>query len=205
VKFLSRGCEAGDAKGCLAVSTAYRDGVGLGKNPDRAFTFADRACTMGSPEGCVRVALAMITGAGVTKDVKGGLAKLDTLCASRGVLACETLARLYSSDAAADVQADPLLRQQYTKKACALGSKSDCGVDHLIGTMDSAGSLGARGNAQFQSKCDAGDAMACGLLGENLLAGIGIGVDRDRGMTLLKKACDGGVDRACQKLSEATQ
>jgi hypothetical protein len=41
-------------------------------------------------------------------------------------------------------------------------------------------------------------------LGENLLAGIGIGVDRDRGMTLLKKACDGGVDRACKELAGAT-
>ena len=37
---------------------------------------------------------------------------------------------------------------------------------------------------------------------ENLLGGIGIGVDRERGITLLKKACDGGVDRACKKLSE---
>jgi TPR repeat protein len=205
VKFLSRGCEAGDAKGCLAVSTAYRDGVGLGKNPDRAFTFADRACTMGSPEGCVRVALAMITGAGVTKDVKGGLAKLDTLCASRGMLACETLARLYTSGAGADVQADPLLRQQYAKKACALGSKTSCDVDKLVGKVDSAGNTAARGNALFQSKCDAGDAMACGLLGENLLAGIGIGVDRERGITLLKKACEGGVDRACKKIAEGMQ
>jgi TPR repeat protein len=47
--------------------------------------------------------------------------------------------------------------------------------------------------------------MACGLLGENLLAGIGISADRERGITLLKKACDGGVDRACKKLSEAMQ
>jgi serine/threonine-protein kinase len=203
VKFLSRGCEAGDAKGCLAVSTAYRDGVGLGKNPDRAFTFADRACTMGSPEACVRVALAMITGAGVTKDVKGGLAKLDTLCASRGVFACENLAQLYTSGAGSDVQPDPLLRQQYAKKACAAGSKTDCEVDKLLGTLDSSGNYAARTNAQFESKCDAGNALACGLLGEDLLGGLGIGADRERGMTLLKKACDGGVDRACKKLSEA--
>jgi hypothetical protein len=186
VKFLSRGCEAGDAKGCLALSTAYRDGVGLGKNPNRAFTFADRACTMGSPEGCVRVALAMIAGAGVTKDVKGGLGKLDMLCASRGVFACENLAQLYTSGAGSDVQADPLLRQQYAKKACAAGSKTYCEVDKLLGTLDSSGSTAARGNALFQSKCDAGDALACGLLGEDLLGGIGIGADRERGITLLK-------------------
>jgi uncharacterized protein len=158
---------------------------------------------MGSPEGCVRVALAMITGAGVTKDVKGGIAKLDTLCASRGVLACENLAQLYTSGEGADVQADPLLRQQYAKKACAAGSKTSCDVDKLVGKVDSARNTLARGNALFQAKCDAGDALACGLLGEDLLAGIGIGVDRERGITLLKKACDGGVDRACKKLLEA--
>jgi TPR repeat protein len=205
VKFLSRGCEAGDAKGCLDVSTAYRDGVGLGKNPDRGFTFADRACTMGSPEACVRVALAMIAGAGVSKDVKGGLAKLDTLCASRGVFACENLAQLYTSGAGSDVQPDPVLRQQYAKKACAAGSKTYCDVDKLLGTLDSSGNNAARVNAQFQSKCDAGNALACELLGEDLLGGIGIGADREKGITLLKKACDGGVDRACKKLSEAMQ
>src|ERR1700691_6093704 len=64
--------------------------------------------------------------------------------------------------------------------------ETSCDVDKLVGKVDSAGNTAARGNALFQSKCDAGDAMACGLLGENLLAGIGIGVDRERGMTLLK-------------------
>jgi TPR repeat protein len=84
------------------------------------------------------------------------------------------------------VQADPLLRQQYAKKACAAGSKTYCEVDKLLGTLDSSGSTAARGNALFQSKCDAGDALACGLLGEDLLGGIGIGADRERGITLLK-------------------
>jgi serine/threonine-protein kinase len=202
VKFLSRGCEGGDAKGCLAVSAAYRDGVGIGKNADRAFSLADRACTMGSREGCIRVVLAKISGAGVAKDVKGGLDQLDTMCTKREVLACETLAQLYALGAGSDVQADPLLRQQYARKACALGSKRNCGVDHLLGAVDSARSMDARGNAQFQSKCDAGDLLGCELLGEDLVRGIGIGVDRERGIALLKKACDGGVDRACKKLAE---
>jgi TPR repeat protein len=95
--------------------------------------------------------------------------------------------------------------EQYAKKACAAGSKTSCDIDKLVAKVDSAGNTGARGNALFQSKCDAGNAMACGLLGENLLRGIGIGVDRERGITLLKKACDGGVDRACKKLAEAMQ
>jgi len=111
--------------------------------------------------------------------------------------------RRYTRGAGSDVQADPLLRQRYAKTVCAPGSKTYCEVDKLLGTLDSSGNTAARGNAQFQSKCDAGNALACELLGEDLLGGIGIGVDRERGITLLKKACDGGVDRACKKLAEA--
>ena len=61
--------------------------------------------------------------------------------------------------------------------------------------IDKTESQSARGNALFEAPCDAGKLMSCSLLGEILVAGIGVPVDRPRGLALLHEACDGGVDR----------
>ena len=45
-----------------------------------------------------------------------------------------------------------------------------------------------------------GSLFECGLLGEDLIAGIGVSVDRARGMELLERACAGKVERACERL-----
>jgi TPR repeat protein len=47
-------------------------------------------------------------------------------------------------------------------------------------------------NALFEAKCDAGDLVAYGMLGEDLLRGTGTSVNRAKGTALLKKACAGG-------------
>jgi TPR repeat protein len=188
--------------GCFNVSVAYGEGRGVPKDPAQSFTFADRACTMGAPAGCARTARATIAGDGVAKDVKAGIAELDTVCTRHEPVGCESLAKLYTSGAGSDVPADPLRVREYGKKACDLGSQRYCAADQLLGKVDSTDSTVARGNALFQTECDAGDAVACGLLGENILAGIGTSVDRAKGTALLKKACGGGFDRACKKLGE---
>ncbi len=201
-RFFLRGCEAGAPVGCLNVSVAYSEGRGVPKDPAQAYSFADRACAAGVPAGCVRTALARVAGEGVAKDVKTGLAQLDGLCAGREPLACQTLAKLYATGMGTDVTADPLRVREYSKKACDLGAKQSCQVDQLLGQVDNGDNTAAQANALFQKRCDAGDAVACGMLGENLLAGIGTSVDRDKGTALLRKACAGGFDRACKKLQE---
>jgi serine/threonine protein kinase/TPR repeat protein len=201
-RFFLRGCEAGEPMGCFNVSIAYGEGRGVPKDPAQSFAFADRACTMGARAGCARIALAKIAGEGATKDVKAGLAQLDAMCTRHESAGCESLAKLYTSGAGADVPADPLRVREYAKKACDLGSQLYCGADQLLGKVDSADSTGARANALFQTKCDAGDLVGCGMLGEDLLARTGTSVDRAKGIALLKKACAGGFDRACKKLSE---
>ena len=50
------------------------------------------------------------------------------------------------------------------------------------------------------TKCDKGSLFECGLLGEDLIAGIGVSVDRAWGMELLERACAGKVERACERL-----
>ena len=125
------------------------------------------------------------------------------MCTRDESIGCESLAKLYTTGARADVPADPPRVREYAKKACDLGSQLYCGADKLLGKVDSADSTIAQGNARFQTQCDAGDLAACGLLGEDLLAGSGTSVDRAKGTALLKKACAGGFERACKKLGES--
>ncbi len=65
--------------------------------------------------------------------------------------------------------------------------------------VDTTDSTAVRANALLQTQCDAGSAVACDMIGENLL-GSGTSADRAKGIALLKKACEGGFERACEKL-----
>jgi eukaryotic-like serine/threonine-protein kinase len=203
--FFSRACDAGDANGCNFLSIAYGTGRGVSPDnatpqPERSFELAERACKMGAGAGCVRVEEARVAGKGVDKDVKNGLAHLDAMCTKRQAGACESLARLYANGSGPDLPADPLRGREYLKKACDFGSKESCGRNALAGNIDTGRSNIAQISASFQSNCDRGNATACAMLAENLLAGKGTSDDRAKANALLQKACTGGYDPACKRL-----
>jgi TPR repeat protein len=146
--------------------------------------------------------VARITGDGVGKDVKAGIEQLDSLCTRGEPTGCESLAGLYAKGNGADVPADPLRTREYAKKACDLGAKGSCAVDRLLGTIDNGDTAAGQVNALLQLKCDGGDFTACGMLGEDLLGGLGANVDRVKGTALLDRACKGGFERACKRLAK---
>jgi len=201
-RFFLQGCEGGAAAGCQYVSIAYAEGRGVPKDPAQALVYAQRACKGGSQAGCVRAELARIKGEGVAKDVQGGLAQLDGMCARKQAMACENLASLYDGKTVAEVAADPVRVRDYLKKACDAGSNQACHVRSVVAKGDKVDSEMGQGNALFEDKCAAGSAVACGLLGENLMKGTAIARDPVRGAALLKKACEQGVGRACKDLAE---
>ena len=128
------------------------------------------------------------------------------MCTRGEPTGCTSLAALYAKGNGAEVPADPLRVREYAKKACDLGAKQSCDIDRLLGTIDKGDTTAAQANALFQTQCDAGSFVACGMLGENLLAGIGANADRAKGLALLEKACKGGFDRACKRVAgEKTQ
>jgi TPR repeat protein len=199
-----RGCEAGEPLGCLKLAVVYGEGApGISKDPERSFALAERACKGGLPRGCARVSACKVSGLGVAKDVKGGLAQLDALCTQGEQAACEALADFYKNGVPGDLPADPVRLREYTAKACKLGADASCKDDHMLRTIDFTENRVSKGNALYQEKCDHGSATECGLLGENVLAGIGASPDRAKGMALLEKACRGGFDRACGALVDA--
>jgi serine/threonine protein kinase/TPR repeat protein len=195
-----QGCTGGELKGCLELSRLYGQGRGVPRNFDKAFELADRACTAGLKEACVQTALSKIAGNGVPKDVKGGRTQLDDLCTKREVSACETLMNLFTRGFG-DLQADPLLEQQYAAKACALKSQSGCDHQKLLSKSGATEEHMSAFNQSFQAACEKGEAVACGMLGANLVDGIGISKDRDKGIAYLKQACSGKVKLSCEKLA----
>ena len=147
-----------------------------------------------------RMERARIEGEGVPKDVEGGLAQLEALCTHEAE-ACEGLVGIYDRGVGTDVPADPLRVRAYAKKACDLGDTTACDVDRLLLTIDRGTTITAQENEMYARRCDAGELPACALLGADLVQGLGVKVDRARGMALLERACAGKVERACTRLA----
>jgi uncharacterized protein len=108
---------------------------------------------------------------------------------------------IYTSGIGTDVPADPHRVRAYTRKACELGDEKACDVERLLLTVDKGKTTVGQAVETFVTACDAGDLLGCALLGEDLIDGLGVGVDRARGMALLQKACAGKVERACTRLA----
>jgi TPR repeat protein len=198
-----QGCNAGEMSGCLKLSLAYGTGRGVPKDLDQSYTLADGACTAGVAAGCIQTALDKIAGQGVPKDVKAGIAQLDGTCARKdGVVACQSLVGLYKAGLGADIPADPGRSREYESKACDHGAMDSCARVRHNKELETVDADGLRANAKFQAECDKGDPVGCSLLGEDLIVGRGIPMDRERGAALLKKTCASGGARACQKIVE---
>ena len=202
VELFSQACEDGAPAACLDVGIAYADGHGMPKDPTLAFGYFDRACTGNVLVGCTRAALAKIAGEGVAKDVKGGMAQLDALCDKHEPLACKNFAALQAKGAGPEAPVNLVRSGIAVAKACDAGSDAACGMKHLLGTASQGATAQSQYNLSFRTKCDQGSLVGCAMLGLNLVDGIGTGVNREEGVALLHKACDGHVKQACDKLAK---
>jgi hypothetical protein len=103
-------------------------------------------------------------------------------------------------DADAGIDADAVRAREYTKRACDAGEQQACEMSKLLSIVDKGDVTVSFVNGMFQKECDAGHLQACVGLAENLLVGQGVDVDRAKAIALLKKACDGKIERACERL-----
>jgi tetratricopeptide (TPR) repeat protein len=117
-----RGCDAGDAHGCLEA--AERTGEGAGERPGTEL-FA-RACELGLGAGCIEAASSMLEGAAGAPDLERARQLLDQACrdedtatAAKGCYRLAQLVRLRPS--AQGPMPRPLL-----ERACEKGSLEGC-------------------------------------------------------------------------------
>jgi TPR repeat protein len=201
--FFVRGCPSSgpvEPTGCVYLSVAYAQGKGVPADPLMAVSYAKKGCDNGAPVGCTRVSTAKLTGEGIAKDVQGALGELDAACTKREASACKELVTVYSRGVGTDVPRDDARYRIYLDKACKTHDKFSCQLRDQVLKNDNQELNISLNTAQLETTCAAGLLNYCGFLGERLVA---IPAEHARGMTLLDKACKGGVARSCQKLAEA--
>lgn len=203
VRYFLQACQGGEATGCVYLSIAYEQQRGVPKDVAESYRYATLACSRGATQGCLRVGMAKITGQGVGKDIAAGLADLEALCTHRQAMGCSQLAAIYAGRQQPDVAADPVRRDDYLKKACDLGDKRSCDFAAQMRHNAHAEGQNGQANADYEAKCTAGQMLPCTLLAENLANGTGGNSDKARAKALFEKACNAGVQRACDDLKGA--
>lgn len=185
-------CHAGVATSCtVRGNLAFAAAGGPPETRAEALALFDRACDL-ETEQCdtsrsIRAAA----------DLAPGCARGERrACSALGLIYSENWSPLY--DAAAAVR--------LLGSACEAGETTVCEV--AVQTVISAASPQPLGKKDADRvirwsriACDAGDAMDCKILGEQLLDGDIVPRDLAAVRALLVRACDGGEEGACNRLA----
>lgn len=164
LRFYGRGCEGGDARGCMNV--AYRL---ESPEPDLARAAYQAACDLGEKEGCLRVARALLY-----SDEPGSEQALATLKSScdaweENGLGCVILGEMYRTGHG--TPRDHVKAQATYERACERGSNRACGA---LGAMLLAAKEDLeRARKQLGRACTTGVPGYCYMYGVTLEYGLG--------------------------------
>lgn len=200
-RLYEKACDAGTTAGCV--------GLGLilsaeGRPPDdqaRARDALQRACEQDDPRGCDALGTLFTEGRGGAADPAQAAILHDRACRAPYPAACGHLGALFEQGTG--VSRDTSRARALYMRACSQGAPVWCAV---IAEALAEGRGGAKDEGQaarlFDRACAAGVLSGCAGLGELLVRG-GAGVEKDEllGRAFLKKACDGGVQSACEPRS----
>ncbi|MCY1019352.1 tetratricopeptide repeat protein [Pyxidicoccus sp. MSG2] len=215
-KAFQRACELGEAEGCMALAQASVEGRGQDRSLAGVIQAHARACRLGDVEGCaeekalatIQAGCAANTPAGCRKladflldtpaspaDQERGLKLLERFCQQGESQACLRLAELFESDTQGfepDLHRSLGYRDQALKKGAGPSFKS------------MLKDLQAR-----RTRCDAGDAEACGTLAEDYLKSLfwvsnpatSTSPDWAHAKAVLEKSCTPGRAESCLTLA----
>lgn len=160
-----------------------------------AVTLADMksSCEAGNGEDCALVGNIYAVGRQAPKDEAKARHYMKKACAARHPVGCYLLGDMLdkAGDAAGAVGAWSV--------ACDAGKARACTAAALI-FIKGRGAVprDSRRAARFLERgCEAGDALTCFRLGQELRGGGDPPADPSRAAELFRRACDGGVARAC--------
>jgi hypothetical protein len=202
-------CAGGYGRACSRLGYVYWNGAsGTRKDLVRAYARNERGCQLGSKDACAAVGLHMMKGLGTTKDETGAFRLLDLTCKERGVAACVTLARLYSSG---EVTPRDLGRAaELFQTACnSLGFDGEGSQGcYFLGVMYRDGIYVeknvARGTDLLHRACDVGgQAVACTALGLMHHQGNLVPFDVAKAVYFFNVACAYGDAEGCTNLGAA--
>lgn len=99
LQLAEKGCEAGDAVGCINAAATHREGKGLAKNPQKASALFERACVSGEDygiaAGCAALGAMLANGEVGPPDLKRAVELFNQACAAGGWVGCLNLGVAY--------------------------------------------------------------------------------------------------------------
>ena len=154
--------------------------------------WGQKAIDLNNAGAMVNLGLLYENGSGVPRDHARAAQLYQQSCEGGAAAGCHNLAVMYENGDG--VAQDRDKAESFHEQACDLGEASSC---TLLGRGQER-----RAFRLFELGCENGDLLACANYGLYLAQGIGTKADRERGVDLLRKACNAGSDRGCAKLKE---
>jgi TPR repeat protein len=204
---LKRACDSGDAASCRLLGDKLYRGDGVAKDEARAVPALRAACDARIVESCEQLADAYWNGRGVEKDAARAVKLLEPICndAKPPMRVCIALSEMLSSPAAGSAH-DEHQSVRLLERACYENEPEACRqagmifLEGLRGIPYNQGTL-RQGVVYLQKACGLGSMGACLTLADLHDVGRGVPKNPAKAYALRKKACDGGVEGACERLS----
>jgi len=204
MRYIERGCDAGDMDGCVLLGQmyegTYRGGRVVALNLTLAVKLYSQACESDDVSGCYELATLFLTGKGVAPDVPRGLDLLRKSCSAGDGDSCGSLGMRFKLG-------DGLMKNtreaiHYLQEACALQHGSSCTV---LGDMLENGDQGltmdpVAASEHYQQACALGNGEGCLQLGRFYQTGTGLQRNFVNAMSSYEIACEDGIDEACRAM-----
>jgi TPR repeat protein len=160
-----------------------------------ATTWYELGCQSGDSYACLRLGLASESGDRHFEKrlVASGLER--HACELREPAACFNAAAMFME------QGSLAEAENWYWRACRARLGQAC---RALGDIADQGGRGREAGALYWQGCQSEDARSCAHLGERYLTGVGGELDRERGLKLLHRACDGRDSLGCKRLEQVT-
>lgn len=193
-------CDASCAEGCRLLGLMYTDHRGVAGNYDAAKQGYESACELGNGDGCADLGDLALERA---RNAKEAAHHYSLGCELKSGQACAKLAYLYKIGRGAEL--DPGKALELYEQGCSLGGSLGCsGAARMLelspADAEHVKALDQRALELNTSRCDAGDSRHCLLLGNAYVDGHGVGRDVKHALELYRRACQTGVEDACEAM-----
>lgn len=194
-------CSSDEPSACFAAAQGFMIGLGVKRQPERAFRLFTRACEAGHAGACTYVGSSYELGVGVGADPAQAKRYYTSACNSNEGRACVALALMVGADES--TIAEMLLERGISqlRRTCSEGEPqragSACaalGQIYLQGFGEAIGLARSveQGERFLAQGCSGGDVEACGSLADQVRER-----DSARAAELYAEACAGGYLYAC--------
>lgn len=183
-------CTLGEVRGCNSLAIFLQRGWGGDVDVARAAKLLDQACATGDPTSCANFAISLWQGKGIAADQPRARKLFEQTCSAGISGGCDGLADAVPENERASAK-------DVFQAGCAAHAASGCLYLGAVLENHEADPSGA--DALYAKACELGDPSGCAWHGDMLEAGKGVAKDLEQAAEFYRRACEGGVERACGK------